>query len=297
MTLDITNKRILVVGATGQQGGGVARHLLARGWQVYALTRQPEKPAARALAAQGVHLVQGELDDYASIERALDGMYGVFSVQTWGGTEEGIIDQIRQGKALADAVKASNVEHLVHSSVEGAERQSTIPHFENQRVVEQHIHALDLPSTILHPVFFMENFSMFFLQSIPYGVIAMDMRPTVPLQMIAVEDIGAFAALAFEQPERFVGKTLKLAGDEHTMPEVAEILTRYLGRPIRYEDAPRMWEGEAFLQREFRTMFHWYNMHGYQADIAEARRLYPSLLTLEQWLHKTGWGKNLTSQV
>lgn len=296
MTIDTTNKRILVLGATGQQGGGVARHLLARGWQVSALTRQPQKPAAQALAALGVHLLHGELDDQASLERALVGMYGVFSVQTWGGTQEGITDQIRQGKALADAVKASTVEHLVHSSVEGAERQSTIPHFENQWVVEQHIHALGLPATILRPVFFMENFSMFFLQSIPSGVISMDMRPTVPLQMIAVEDIGAFAALAFEQPEQFLGHTLKIAGDEHTLPEVAQILTRYLGRPIRYQDNPQMWEGEAFLQREFRTMFHWYNTHGYQADIAEARRLYPSLLTLEQWLSKTGWGKHPASQ-
>lgn len=296
MAIDTTKKHILVIGATGQQGGGVVRHLLARGWQVSALTRQPDKPAAQALAAQGVHLVQGELDDRASIDRALEGMYGVFSVQTWGGTEEGITDQIRQGKALADAVRTSDVQHLVHSSVEGADRQSSIPHFENQWVVEHHIHALDLPYTILRPVFFMENFTMFFRQSISSGVISMDMPPNVSLQMIAVEDIGAFAALAFESPEQFLGKTLKIAGDERSMLEVAAILTRHLGWPIRYENNPHMWEGDSFLQREFRTMFHWYNTHGYQADIVEARRIYPSLLTLEQWLHKTGWGKSQEGQ-
>ena len=108
--------------------------------------------------------------------------------------------------------------------------------------------------------------------------------------MIAVEDIGAFAALSFERPEEFMGKTLKIAGDEHTMPETAEIIGRYLKRSICYEDNPHMWEGEAFLQREFRTMFQWYNTHGYQANIMECRKLYPSLMTLETWLHKTGWG-------
>lgn len=291
MANDTTNKIILVVGATGQQGGAVVRHLLAGGWQLRALSRNPDQPAAQALKSSGVEVAQGELDDPASLEQALQGVYGVFSVQTWAGTAQGIEDQIRQGKALADAVKAAGVEHLVHSSVDGAERGSGIPHFENQWVVEQYIQSLKMPTTILHPVFFMENFNMFFRESVKNGVIAMDLRPDQKLQMIAVDDIGALAAVAFSSPEKFIGQTLKIAGDELTMPQTAQVLSKVLDKPVQYFDNPQMWLGESFLEREFRVMFEWYNNHGYKADIPAIRELYPDLMKLETWLHKTGWGK------
>lgn len=287
---DRANRTIVVVGASGQQGGAVARRLRRDGWRVQALTRDPAKPAAQALSAAGIELVQGDLTDQESVTAALAGAYGLFSVQTWYGTESGIAEQTRLGLALADAARTAGVQHIVHSSVDGAERASGIPHFDNQWPVEQHIRVLDLPATILRPVFFMENFNLFFSQSVTHGVISLDLRPETRLQMIAVDDIGALAALAFADPTNWIGRTLAIAGDELTMPQTAEILSQELGYPIQYVDNPQIFAGDDFLSREFRMMFAWYNQHGYQADIAAVRRLHPRLMTLAAWLKATGWG-------
>ena len=130
---------ILVSGATGQQGGAVARNLLERGFAVRALTRDPEKAAARELADLGAEVVSGDLEDRASIERVLDGVYGVFSVQKF--LEAGVEGEVRQGVRLADAAKAAGVEHYVYSSVGSAHRETGIPHFESKWEVEEHVRA------------------------------------------------------------------------------------------------------------------------------------------------------------
>ena len=149
-------RAILVTGATGQQGGAVVRHLRTQGFAVRALTRDGQSPAARALAAEGVEVVQGDLDDRASLDRALAGAYGVYSVQNFALT--GVEGEVRQGTTLADAAKATGIQHFVYSSVGSADRQTGIPHFESKFRIEEHIRAIDLPHTILRPVFFMENF-------------------------------------------------------------------------------------------------------------------------------------------
>lgn len=114
--------------------------------------------------------------------------------------------------------------------------------------------------------------------------------------MIATDDIGAVATLAFADPDRWIGRTMAIAGDELTMPETAELLGRVLGRPIQYVDNPQLWSGDDFLSREFKVMFAWYNQHGYQADIAAVRQRYPALMTLEMWLRATGWGQPVRAQ-
>jgi uncharacterized protein YbjT (DUF2867 family) len=112
---------ILVSGATGQQGGGVARSLLGRGFGVRALTRDPEKPEAKGLAALGAEVASGDLEDRSSIEGVLDGVHGVFSVQqSW---ETGVEGEVRQGVLLADAAKGAGVDHYVYSSVGSAHRE------------------------------------------------------------------------------------------------------------------------------------------------------------------------------
>ncbi len=230
-------RTILVAGATGRQGTTVIRHLLADGWRVRGLTRDPQKPAARKLAEQGVEIVPGDLDDRSSLGRAVRGVYGVFAAMT--PFEQGPAGEERQGKALADAAKAAGVRHYVYSSVGGAERNTGIPHFESKWQIEQHVRALELPSTILRPVFFMENFAQPWARpAILGGTLAQPLRPDKPLQMIAVDDIGAFAALAFRRPDDFVEQALELAGDELTMPEVAEAFGRAIGRPVRFVEQP-----------------------------------------------------------
>jgi uncharacterized protein YbjT (DUF2867 family) len=152
-----TNGKILVTGATGQQGGAVARELLAHGHSIRAMTRNPEKEKARVLAKLGAEIIQGDLDDPASLEKATKGIWGVFAVQnTW---EAGVEKEEQQGKRQAEISKKAGVQHYVYSSVGSAHRNTGIPHFDNKWRVEETVRSLDFPShTIIRPVFFMENF-------------------------------------------------------------------------------------------------------------------------------------------
>ena len=276
---------ILVAGATGQQGGAALRQLQARGFTVRALTRDPQASAAHALATDGVEVAQGDLDDRASLDRALVGAHGVFSIQNYYLT--GFEGEVRQGKTLADAAKAAGVGHFVYSSVGGAERRTGIRHFESKFQIEQHISAIGLPHTILRPTFFMENWGRS-RDAILGGTLAQPLDPARPLQMVAVDDIGAFAALAFARPERWLGSAVELAGDELTMPEAADIFARVAGRPVRYARVPSD-EVRRAMGEEAATMFTWFNDAGYAADIPALRALYPPLTTLERWLRRNGW--------
>ena len=142
------NKVVLVTGATGQQGGAVATHLLKDGWDVRALVRDPDKEQAQALLSQGVQLVQGDLYDRASLDRAVDGIYGVFSVQNYWLPDVGYDGEIKQGKLLADAAKDADVEHFVYTSVGAAHRGMGQRHFESKWIIERYLEELDLPHTI-----------------------------------------------------------------------------------------------------------------------------------------------------
>ena len=277
---------ILVSGVTGNQGGATARHLLANGWPVRGLTRDARKPAALAFAEQGVEIVEGHFDDRASLDRVLKGVYAVFSVQS--GFEAGLEAEERWGKAFADAAQAAAVQHFVYSSVGGAEKKTGIPHFESKRRIEEHLQALGLPATILRPVFFMENFNFIARQSVfEQGKLGFALRPAKKLQMIAVDDIGAMAALVFESPERYIGQAMEIAGDELTMPEIAELFSRVTGRPVTFEEQPL--EPLKEYSFDLYAMQKWFNEVGYQADIAGLRRLHPRMQTLEQWLQRNSW--------
>ena len=280
------NKTILVTGATGQQGGAVVRHLSERGWNVRALVRDLTKPAAQRLAKHNVELRQGDLFTPASLEAALEGVYGVFSVQS--PAEQGVGGEIVQGKFLADAAQKVGVKHFVYSSVGGAERESGIPHFESKWQIEKHIRTLGLPATILRPVFFMDNFTSYFGASIKqHNTLLLPLHPQTRLQLIATENIGSFAALAFEQPDGFIGKALEIAGDELTMMELAETFSRVMNQPIAFVEQPM----EQVIQSspENAVMMEWFNKEGYQAVLPALRALYPPLLNMEMWLREKGW--------
>jgi uncharacterized protein YbjT (DUF2867 family) len=145
---------ILVTGATGQQGGAAARHLLKQGWKVRAFVRDTNKLQAQALADLGAELVQGDLEDRESIDKAMAGVYGVFSFPNMA---MGLEKEIEHGKTVADAAKAADVQHFVQSSVGGVERNSGVPHFESKWQIEVYVRELGLPATFLRPVYFMEN--------------------------------------------------------------------------------------------------------------------------------------------
>ena len=279
-----SDKLIVVTGATGQQGGATAKHLLKQGWRVRGLTRDVQGAAAQALAAAGVEIISGNMDDRASLDKAFAGAYGVFSVQNFWLPNVGAAGEVRQGKIVADAAKAAGVRHFVYTSVGGAERKTGISHFDSKWQIEEYIRSLGLPATILRPVFFMENLTSPMMGPRD-GVLANALKPTTSLQMIAVEDIGFFAALAFARSQEFTGKAIELAGDSLTMPQVAEAMTRVTGQPVQFVEVP-LAQVAAFSQ-ETADMLAWFNDHGYEADIAGLRNLNPGLQTFETFLRKT----------
>src|SRR5262249_6058857 len=219
--------------------GAVIRHLLPGRWRLRALTRQPESRRARELAALGVEVVQGDLDDVASIERAAAGAYGLYSVQDFWTV--GARREVQQGQNVAEAAKRTGVEHFVYSSVGGVERNSGIDHWQTKWLIEQHVRHLGLPATMLRPVAFMENYYVDAVEiGILKGTLADPIRADKRYQTIATDDIGAFAALAFARPKEFVGVELEIAGSELTNPEAAEVFSRVLGRPVKFRRLPML---------------------------------------------------------
>lgn len=281
------DKIIAVNGATGQQGGAVARHLIDRGWQVRALTRDPSKPAAQSLAAAGADIVPGDMDRRDELDAAFQGAYGVFSVQNFWLPNVGAEGEVRQGKDVADAAKAAGVSHLVYSSVGAAHRGMGQEHFVTKWEIEQYIQSLGLPYTIVRPVAFMDNYN-WQRAAITNGVFTgWGLPPDKGHQLIAAEDIGAFVALAFEDPQTYLGRTIELAGDELTEAQIAETLANVIGRPVELQ-SPAMSE-DATPTPEQIAMYRFFSGKGYDADIAALREVYPDLLTFEQYLRKNSW--------
>ena len=283
-----TDKLVLVTGATGQQGGAVARELLKKGFKVKAMTRKPESENAKALAELGAEVVLGDLDDAASLENALKGAWGAFAVQnTW---EAGVEKEEEQGKRFAEVAKKTGVKHYVYSSVGSAHKNTGIPHFDNKWRVEEKVRELGFDSfVILRPVFFMENWvSPWFKPAIDEGALAISVKPDTKLQMIAVDDIGKYGAWAFEKADELNGREIDIAGDELTMPETAKIISEAAGKEINFV-APPIDEVRKFSE-DFALMLEWFDSTGYIADIkstSEESGIKPTSFSV--WAKKASW--------
>ena len=271
---------VVVVGATGKQGGAVAKGLLERGHQVRAVTRDPGSARAKALAAAGATLVRASLEDTAALGRALEGATSLFAMTT---PAEGIEAETRQGNSGADAARAADV-HLVFSSVASANRQTGIPHFESKYAVEGHIGRIGVRATILAPVYFMENLH-FVREQLAKGVYASPLPPTRRLAQVAVADIGAVAVRMLEDEGRFVGRRIDLAGDERTGNDMVAILARVTGRAFAYQQIPldviRQGMGD-----DAATMYEWFDRVGYTVDLPALRGDFPDIVfhDFESWL-------------
>ncbi len=279
---------ILVTGATGQQGGAVARELLARGHKVKAMTRNPGGERASALAELGAELVQGDLDDSASLERALQGVWGGFAVQnTW---EAGVDGEEEQGKRIAELARTAGMQHFVYTSVASAPRKTGIPHFDNKWRIEEKVRDLGFPShTIIRPVFFMNNFaSPWFKPGLDEGKLMVGLKPDTTVQMIAVSDIGKYALLAFEKHEELNRREIDIAGDEMTMPEAAEVLSEAVGKTITFEQVP-IDEVRKFSE-DYAIMLEWFDRVGYDVDITGLANEFDIRPTrLAEWAAQVDW--------
>src|SRR5262245_23131641 len=286
-----TDKLVLVTGATGRQGGSVIRHMHPKGWKLRALTRDPNSRADQELVRKGIEVVKADLENPVTLELATRGVYGIYSVQDFWAV--GAKREVQQGKNMADAARKAGVEQFVYSSVGGAERNSGIDHWASKWEVENYIRRLGLPATMLRPAAFMENY---YIDQVEIGILKgrlMDpIRSDKPYQTIATDDIGAFAALAFERPKVFIGLELEIAGSKLTNHEAAEVISRILRNEVKFRKLP-MPMVRLVLGKEFYQMFRWFNESGFKADIAFLRRRYPEVRpqTLEEWLGSEGWHK------
>jgi uncharacterized protein YbjT (DUF2867 family) len=284
-------KTILVIGATGAQGGSVARHLLARGeFAVRAFTRNPASEASKELRWLGAEVVQGSLDDRASVRAALRDVYGVFGVTNYW---EHFAKELEHGRNLINAVSGAHVEHFIFSSLRSVYKESngelSAPHMDLKYELEEYTRSLGIPSTFVHVAFYYENFFSFFPPrksddgTFRFGFPQGD----TPLTGVAAEDIGGPVAAIFEDPAEFIGRTVGIAGEDLTGRDFAAILSAVSGKPVHYDHIPR----DVFASFGFpgaddlADMFDFNRRYipGRESDIRESRTLYPAMQTFEQW--------------
>jgi uncharacterized protein YbjT (DUF2867 family) len=280
---------VLVSGATGQQGGALARVLLDKGHRVRAFIRRPDSPEAKELKRLGAELAEGDFEEPSTMEGAARGMDAVFVVAT--PFEAGTEAETRHGIAAAHAAKAAGVGHLVYSSVANADKDTGIPHFDSKRRVEEHIEGLGVPYTIVAPVYFMENLlAPWTLPQLKEGRFSMALPSSRPLQQIALSDIAAFTGVVLENREEFVGRRVDIASDELSGEEVAKVLTRITGHEIHYVELPLEQVRQA-MGEDGARMFEWFDQVGYSADIAALRRDHPEVgwHTFEGWAKEQDW--------
>lgn len=291
---------VLVSGATGRQGGATVRALRAADVPVRALVRDPATDRAKAVEALGAELVTGDLHDRDSVIRAAEGARAVFSVQMPAMTEDGVDfdGEVAQGVNLVEGAKAAGVPQFVHTSVSGAGQHTETPGWTDGRwawmepvfgaksAIQDQVRAAGFPHwTLLKPVFFMENFlpSMAYLfpRGIEGGLVTL-LRPETRLPLVAVDDIGRAAAAAIAVPQRFDEVELELASDYLSMTEIAEVLSRALGRQL---SVPDMTEQEAIAagMPAMGASHKWLNVAGQPGRPQYARDLGIPLTSFEEW--------------
>jgi uncharacterized protein YbjT (DUF2867 family) len=306
-------KIIAVVGATGAQGGGLARAILAdRGSQfaVRALTRHVDGEKAQALAAAGAEVVATDIDDAHSVERAFAGAYGAFCLTNFW-EHFSAEREVAQAEAMARAARASGVRHVIWSTLEDtrqwvpldSDRMPTlhgkykVPHFDGKGEADQKFRDAGVPTTWLLTSFYWDNLIYFGSgpKRGPDGILAL----TFPmgdrkLPAIAAEDIGKCAYGIFRRGEEFIGKTVGIAGEHLTGAEMAAALSDSLGEPVRYNDvAPEVYRAFGFpgaddLGNMFQFKRDFNEYYTGARSVEFSRSLNPELLSFRAWLARYG---------
>lgn len=282
---------ILVFGATGQQGGAVTGALLHSGWRVLALVRNPHSDKALALQSAGVELVEGNLNDPQTIREAMNGVYGVFSVQPssgqgamYGVSDE---DEVRYGIQIADIAVESDVHHLVYSSTDAiGDTPTGMGHFDSKARIEKHVRTLPVTSTIVRPAAFMEMLLMpgFGLDE---GRFNFFMQHDQSMQLLALEDLGSIVAAVFAEPERFGGTTLAVASDNVTGRDIEAVFSDMAGRQISYSRFhDDVLANNAFLAKLTELLDS--GVLAGSANLEELRSINPQLKTFQSWLATSG---------
>ena len=292
-------KIVLVAGATGAQGGAVINALAGGDFALRALVRDPSSPAATALAARGVELVQGDFDDGDSLIRAAAGAYGIFSVQTPPGRDD---SEVRTARKLIEAALANKVEVFIHTSVARAGDQESFIGWADGRWWKQYwiskdevnkmVRSAGFPHwTILKPAYMMDNFvapksAWMYPGLARRGAIEHAMDPDTRLDLIAAADVGRFAAAAFADPPRFDKMEIDLAAESLTMGEVAAVLTAVTGKPvtarnISVKEAEDLGNTPGLAESQ-----QWASLEGYKVDLGAANGRGIALERFADWARR-----------
>ena len=302
-------KIIAVVGATGAQGGGLVRAILADksgSFAVRAITRNPNSEKAQALRAAGAEVVAGDADNPATLASAFAGAHGAFLLTNFW-EHSSPERELTQARNMAQAVKAAGVQHVIWSTLEdtrkwvplGDNRMPTlmgkykVPHFDAKGEADEIFRELGVPTTFLLTAFYWDNFIYFGAgpQRGPDGSLAL----TFPmddkrLPGIASEDIGKCAYGIFKRGREFLNKTVAIAGEHLTGKQLAEGMSRALGQEVRYNNVPpEVYRSFGFPGADdlgnmfqFKRDFNDYFVGA--RDLAFSRSLNPELQTFEEWL-------------
>lgn len=272
------NELIAVVGATGKQGRSVVKALLQKGCRVRALARDPDK-AKNVLPEERVELCRGDLKKKDSLNALCRDAYGLFFVLPY------TKNSIDFGKRVLDVAQESNLEHVIYSSVGGADRYSGVDHYRYKKKTESHLRTIGKPYTILRPVGYMDDFAHPRSIRVVTGLLKLYLPPAKKFQLIALQDIGKFVEIAFSHPDKYQGKEIEIAGDEVTLQEVFEKIENVK----HVKTAPMKIPGvmKIVLPKIMKQMFTFYAEDGWQADLESLRKEHPALLSFEDWLRST----------
>lgn len=278
-------KRIIVVtGATGRQGGAVARSLLKSGWHVRALTRTPNSQKAQSLASLGAEVIQGDMNAPQTLKAAFRDAYGVYSVQNH--MLSNLDNEIKQGKAVAEAAKDVGIQYLVYGSA-GIGKPTGVGSWDSKLQVEAHMKRLHLPLTILRPMAFMQ---LMLDQGYYPPVSTWHLMPKLmgdqrPVGWISTDDLGIIAAKVFADPDRFIDQEIKLASDVKSIAEC-----RSLYRDVMGKNPPRflmpVWMFKRFVGTDLITMWQWLKTETIDLDTQPTLAIHPDALTVDRWLHQ-----------
>ncbi|GGQ55738.1 NmrA family NAD(P)-binding protein [Couchioplanes azureus] len=285
---------VLVIGATGRQGGAVARLLLDHGHDVTVYVRSPKSPAAAALATAGARIVAGDLRDPDALAAAASGADAVFGLSVPFGPG-GQRDEVAQGRHLVDAAVRAGA-HLVYSSVRGGDRtqKTDIGHADSKQQIEAYLRQQPVRATVLGPVYFMENALNLGFSRLADGVLANPLSPGKPLDQVTVRDIAALAVHAVEHPDRFVGERIDVVSDRVTGEQAAAVLSEVVGREIPYRRLPleqvRQWAGD-----EVADMFQRFEETTEFMDVEALHARYPEVKwhSYADWARTVDWDRIL----
>jgi uncharacterized protein YbjT (DUF2867 family) len=287
-------KIILVTGATGGQGGSVAKTLLDQNkFDVRILTRDDTSPRAIALQLEGAELYIGDFEDIDSIRRAMKGVYGVFGVTDY---EEHCEKEIVHGKNLIDAVKYSGVKHFVYSASPNYHKISrgehSVPQCDIKATLQDYAKSLNIPASFVHIAYYYENFiDLFPLQRDKHGSLHFGFpQGNTKLAMASVSDIGGIVAKIFDHPVEYTGRTVGVVGEDRTCAEYAHIMSKVLNRNVYYHHIPR----DIFIGSHHPQADRWADVFevqrlyipNHQIDLIESYGLHPAMQTFEKWLER-----------